>query len=220
MSSTIDALTIINKASLLLGDISQTYWLPSELLGWLNDGQLEVAFVPESNNVILSKQLLPGIRQPAPTGSIRIIEFVRNMENDSYTSGSPIYQIDRKVLDRFYPAWTTDAPDASVIHAMYDAEDNSGIFYVWPPQPSPSSFIELIYSLTPTLIPNINVGTKITISDYFQNVLLNYILFRALSRSTENSDDYQRSQVYFKMFNDELKLKSIADHNANNDKIK
>ena len=39
MASTIDAVTIINKASQILGDASQTYWTASELLGWLNDGK-------------------------------------------------------------------------------------------------------------------------------------------------------------------------------------
>ncbi len=222
MASNTDAVTIITKASQLLGDASQTYWLTTELLGWLNDGQLEIAtIIPTSNNVTLSKQLVAGAKQSAPSDSIRIIEFVRNMGSDGLTAGNAIRQIERKTLSRFYPNWGTDTAVNTVIHAMYDAEDNNGVFYVWPPQPAVTpSFIELIYAQIPVLIANVNVGTKITVADYYQNVLLNYILFRALSRSTEDADHYQRSQNYLSLFKDELGIKVVSDNNANNDQVK
>jgi len=127
MASTIDAVTIINKASQLLGDASQTYWTAGELLGWLNDAQTEIALlIPNSNTATTAIQLVAGAKQIAPEDSIRIIEFTRNMGSTGLLSGNAIRQIERKVLDRYMPNWSYDTPNAVVVHAMYNAEDRTG----------------------------------------------------------------------------------------------
>jgi len=217
MASTIDAVTIINKASQLLGDASQTYWTAGELLGWLNDAQTEIALlIPNSNTATTAIQLVAGAKQIAPEDSIRIIEFTRNMGSTGLLSGNAIRQIERKVLDRYMPNWSYDTPNAVVVHAMYNAEDDNETFYVWPPQPVTPTYIEIVYSQRPVLISDMNVGTKITIDDYYQNPLLDYVLYRAFGRGTESAGNYQRSQDHYKMFADILSIKHEADRNANN----
>ncbi len=217
MASTIDAVTIINKASQLLGDASQTYWTAGELLGWLNDGQIEIALLnPNSKTSTTAIQLVAGPKQKAPADSIRIIEFVRNMGSTGLLSGNAIRQIERKILDRYQPNWSLDTPNAVVVHAMYNAEDDNETFYVWPPQPVTPSYIEIVYCQLPTLIQNSNVGTKITLDDYYQNTLLDYVLYRAFGRGTESAGNYQRSQDHYKMFADMLTVKLENDRNANN----
>lgn len=50
MASVTDAKTIIDKASVILSDITATRWTTAELLGWLNDGQRElVTLAPQVN---------------------------------------------------------------------------------------------------------------------------------------------------------------------------
>ena len=218
MASLTDAKTIIDKASMMLADASQTYWQKSELLGWLNDGQLEVAtIVPNSNTSTVSKILIAGVKQTVPIDSIRIIEFVKNMGLTGSVPGQAIRQVERKIMDRYTPNWVTDTAANVVIHAMYDAEDNNGVFYVWPPQPATPSYIEIIYSQIPVTIADINVGTKITIADYYQNVLLNYVLYRAFARDSEGSGQFEKSQGHYKMFADALWVKYSLDNNATND---
>ena len=221
MVATTDAKTIIDKASVLLDDLKATHWPDSERLGWLNDGQLEMSIlVPNSNTATVSKQLVAGAKQAAPSDSIRIIEFIRNMGADGVTPGNAIRQIERKALDRYLPNWSNDTPATAVVHVMYDAEDSNSVFYVWPPQTSVPQYIELIYSQIPAQIPNYEIGTKITVADYYANALLDYILYRALSKDSEYGNQDARAVAHYTMFANAIGAKQTSDSNANNSPAK
>lgn len=217
MASSTDAKTIIDKASLLLADVSKSFWLASELLGWLNDGQYEIAISsPNACSVTEVINLVAGAKQSAPSKSIRLVEFVRNMGVSGAAPGNAIRQVERKVMDRYAPNWSYDNPDPVVVHVMHNAEDDNATFYVWPPQPATPAYIEVIYSRAPAIILDSNVGTKITISDYYQNPLLDYVLYRALGRGTEDTGNYQRSQDHYQRFAKTVGIKLNDDRNANN----
>jgi len=217
MASSTDAKTIIDKASLLLADVSKSFWLASELLDWLNDGQYEIAISsPNTCSVTAVIHLVAGAKQSAPANSIRLVEFVRNMGLSGTAAGNAIRQVERKVMDRYAPNWSHDNPHPVVVHAMYNAEDDNTTFYVWPPQPATPAYIEVIYSQAPAIIPDSNVGTKITVNDYYQNPLLDYVLYRALGRGTEDTGTYQRSQDHYQRFAKTLGIKLNDDRNANN----
>ena len=216
-ASTTDAKTILDKASILLNDSGVTRWTVSELLGWLNDAQLEVAtLVPNSNTVTSSILLQAGSIQGTPSNAIRIIEFIRNTGADGVTPGNAIRQIERKSLDRYLPNWSNDTPATAVVHAMYDAEDNNTVFYVWPPQTSVPRYIEINYSVIPATIANATAGTKITIADYYANALLDYILYRAFAKDADSANQAARSLGHYKQFADAIGAKFGADNNANN----
>ena len=215
MASITDAKTIIDKASILLNDADLTRWTASELLGWLNDAQLEIAtLVPNSNTVTSSLLLQSGPIQGAPSNAIRIIEFIRNTGVGGVTPGAAIRQIERKNLDRYLPGWSNDTPATAVVHAMYDAEDNNAVFYVWPPQTSVPQYIELTYSVIPVIIANATAGAKITIADYYANALLDYILYRAFGKDSDSANQAARSQEHYKMFAAAIGAKFGADNNA------
>jgi hypothetical protein len=141
---------------------------------------------------------------------------VRNAGADGATPGAAIRQIERKVFERYQPNWSIDTADPVVVHAMYDAEDNNAVFYVWPPQPSVPRFIEIIYSVRPVIIADALAGTKITIADYYANALLDYVLYRAFSKDSEYGNQSQESQQHYKAFADAIGLKYKADGNATN----
>lgn len=212
MASTTDAKTIIDKASLLLGDASQTRWFVSELLSYLNDGQTEIALlVPNCNPVTVSVQLVAGSRQTAPVDSIRINGFVRNMGVGGNTPGRVIREVKRAYMDAYVPNWTSSTANAEVIHAIYDAEDDNQTYYVYPPQPATPAQIEIVHSKIPSLIPNANVGTKITIADYYSNALLDYVLYRAFSKDSEYGNQAQRSASHYSAFANAIGVKYKGD---------
>lgn len=217
MASVTDAKTIIDDALLALSDVGATRWATSELLEWLNCGQLEIAtLVPNSNTASISKLLVAGTKQTAPSDSIRLIEFTRNMGSNGSSPGKAIRQIERKYLERYTPNWSTDTASAEVMHVMYDAEDNNTVFYCYPQQPVTPQYIEIIYSQIPATIPNATAGTKITIADYYKNALLDYVLYRALSKDGEYGNQDARAHGHYKMFSDAVGIKFQADTNANN----
>jgi hypothetical protein len=225
MPSLTDAKTIIDKASILLGDASQTRWFPSELLGYLNDGQTEITLmVPNCNPSTALITLVAGSKQEAPDDSIRINGFVRNMGVGGSTPGRIIREVTRAYMDAYVPNWTSSTPDDEVIHAVYDAEDNNKTFYVYPPQPNTPSQIEIVYSKVPTKVNDVNPGTKITIADYYSNALLDYILYRAFSKDSEYANQAERSANHYTAFVNavgaKFKVDSAVSEDTRNDNRK
>lgn len=212
MAASTEAKTIIDKALLALGDVAAVHWSTAELLAWLNAGQLELAtLVPNANTVTVAKQLEAGSKQTAPSDTIRLIGFTRNLGVTGLVPGKAIRQIERKLLERYSPNWSTEPAAAIVVHAMYDAEDNNAVFYVYPPQPMVPQYIELIYAQIPAIIANATAGTKITVADFYQNALLDYVLYRAFGKDADSANQAVRSQEHYKMFSSAIVLKMAAD---------
>lgn len=210
------ASAIIADAGIILNDAGAVRFTNAELLSWLNAGQVEIAtLVPNSNAITLAIQLVAGVKQSAPADALRIVEFVRNMGANGQTPGPAIYQIERKDMDAYERGWASDSPSSNVVHAMYNAEDDNKTFYVWPPQsPIQQTFIEIIYAQTPAYLASAN--SPISISDYYRNPLLDYILYRAFSKDSEFANQAKRSQTHRKAFGDYLGIKYGIDGNASN----
>ena len=211
MASTTDAKTIIDKASLLLADVSQSFWLVSELLGWLNDGQRDIATVmPQANVKNSAVQLVAGVKQSLPSDGILLLDIPHNLGSTGTTVGTLITHVPKEIMLKRIPGWTTTMANGVVKHYVYTATDPL-IFYVYPPQPSAPKYVECVYSAIPSLIANANVGTKITIPDYFQTELLDYVLHRAFSKDFDNSAQMARGQEHYQLFTNALTAKTNAD---------
>lgn len=214
MASTTDAKTIIDKASLLLADASQSFWLLSELLSWLNDGQRDIAMaIPQANVKNSAVQLVAGVKQALPSDGILLLDIPYNLGSLGTTIGTTINHVPKEIMLKRIPGWTTTMPNGVAKHYVYTANDPL-VFYIYPPQPTVTRYVELVYSAIPTLIANANVGTKITIPDYFQTALLEYILYRAYSKDPENSNQLAIGQEHYQLFTNALAAKTSADTKA------
>lgn len=209
---TTQALAIIDDAIYQLNDAGNVYWTEAELMSWLNAGQVEIASrAPNSNSVTATLSLVSGPKQSSPADSLRIVEFVRN------ASGQAVWPVDRKDMDAYLPAWSTDAANATVQHVMYNAEDDNKTFYVWPPQPvSGTGSLEIIYAKTPAYLNA--TSDNIGLSDYYRNPLLDYILYRAFGKDSQVGNQMQRSINHAQAFGDFLGIKFTVDMNASNKK--
>lgn len=215
MASTTDAKTIIDKASLLLADVPQSFWLVSELLGWLNDGQRDIAtVVPQANVKNSALQLVAGVKQSLPSDGILLLDIPHNLGATGSTMGTVINHVPKEIMLKRIPGWTTTMASATVKHYIYSATDPL-IFYVYPPQPSATKYVECVYSALPALIANANVGTKITIPDYFQTELLDYVLYRAFSKDFDNSSQVARGQEHYQLFTAAIAAKIGSENAAN-----
>jgi hypothetical protein len=211
MASTTDAKTIIDKASLLLADVSQSFWLVSELLGWLNDGQRDIATViPQANVKNSAVQLVAGVKQSLPSDGILLLDIPHNLGSLGTTVGTLINHVPKEIMLKRIPGWTTTMANGIVKHYVYSVSDPL-IFYVYPPQPAAPKYVECVYSAIPSLITNANVGTKITIPDYFQTELLDYVLYRAFSKDFDNSAQMARGQEHYQLFTNALTAKNNTD---------
>lgn len=211
--ATITAQSVIDKAQIILQDTTGIRWPGSELLDWLNDGQREVVLLkPNSFIKNLAIKLVAGTKQSLPADGVQLIDVVRNMGTTGATAGRAIRITMREVLDAQLPDWHLETASAAVKHYMYSLLDPKN-FYVYPPQPaSNQGHVEIIYGAAPT---NATLGGTITIDDIYQNILIDYILYRAYSKDTEYAADQNRAAAHQSAFFSALTGKTQAEVGVN-----
>lgn len=213
---TITTASIITKAQTILQDTTGVRWPTLELLGWLNDGQREVAFYkPNAHVKGAGVKLVAGTRQDLPADGIQLIDVVRNLGSTGAAPGRAIRMVVREILDAQLPGWHYERPNAEVVHYSYSMLDPKA-YYVYPPQPAANqNYVELVYGASP---PDATEGGAITIDDTYQTALLDYVLYRAYLKDAEYAADSGRAQHHQQAFIGALtgkaKVEALANPNA------
>ena len=212
---TILANAIISKAQVILQDTTGIRWPSDELLGWLNDGQREIViYKPNAYIKNISHQLKPGTKQDLPPDGVQLMDLVRNMGATGTQPGRAIRLTMREVLDAQDPNWHLGTPSPVAVHYTYSVNDPK-TFYVYPPQPTTGmTRVEMVYGASPT---NIAANAAITVDDVYQNVLLDYMLYRAYSKDSEYTADQGRADkhqnAYLATLSGKVKVEQVSDPN-------
>lgn len=188
---TITANSIIKKAQIILQDTTGVRWPDEELLGWLNDGQREVAILkPNAHVKNIAVRLAAGTKQTLPFDGVQLIDLVRNLGVDGQTPGRAVRIVLREILDAQVTHWHTAAASAEAKHYVYSLLDPKN-FYVYPPQPAAGQgYVEIVYGASPA---DASLSGPITLDDIYQNLLVDYVLYRAYSKDTEYAADQNRA---------------------------
>lgn len=204
---TILASEILTRASVVLQDTTNVRWDQTELINALNDGQRDVVLLaPEACTQTVNMMLSAGTRQQLPAGGLRLIAVTRNMGTGS-TPGRAIRLVSRTVLDAQRPNWHTEPASNTALHYTFDPR-NPKTFYIYPPQPSVPSAVELTYSAMPATV---SVGQAIGIEDIYANALLDYVLYRAYLKDAEYTQNADRATLHYKAFLAALGAKESID---------
>jgi|TARA_R110000744_G_scaffold137597_1_gene248162 hypothetical protein len=197
---------IIGKAQIILQDESAVRWTTTELLSWLNDGQREVCLLkPSVSATNQSVTMVAGTKQSIPAGGLQVLRVVRNLSSAG-AGGKVVRVIDRDVLDTRKPLWHSEYAAAIVDHYTFDELDPR-TFYVYPPNDG-NGFIEAVYAVEPTQVAS---GGNISIPDIHANNLLDYILYRAYAKETDQAGNQQRSSQHYKALANSLGIKIQLD---------
>lgn len=192
------AQAIIDKVSRILMDDMAVRWSDAELLGWLNTAQKEIAtYKPNACTVNGNVSLVAGTKQALPTTALALIDVVRNMGAGS-APGRAITAVSRDALDGALPNWHSATAKTEVKHYIYDVRDPK-VFYVCPPQPAQTAQkVEAVYPVPPT---NLTSPTQaIAVDDIYEPRLVDYILYRAYSKSDNNPADTGAAASYANAF--------------------
>ena len=205
---TITAQSIISKAQVLSQDTTGVRWPTAEWLGWLNDGQREIAIArPNSFTKLVSIPLVAGTRQSLPADGIMFIEYMRAMGSNGTTPGPAARKVSRRLLDSQIPNWHTVAAAASPQHYVFDPMAPRN-FYVYPPSTGGVQ-AEVLYSAAPPDVPS--AASVISVEDIYATVLLDYLLYRAYSKDSEFVGNAERAMVYRRLFENAIGVKATAD---------
>ena len=226
--------SIIDRASkLLLDEGSVKRWSEDELLEFLNMGQNEIVILkPDVSATIAEYEAVAGTKQTLPDGSdnykdaagntlpagVELIRVVRNMGVDGLTPGRAITIIDPDILDMLDPDWHNATGAVETLHYVFNNKAPKH-FYVYPPKPDlDPGYFEIAYASIPFPCSEVSDTTYISLSDIYSNILLDYILYRALAK--ENSvESNSKAVAYYQSVQNALGLKDnreeMDDPNTN-----
>lgn len=202
--------SITTRAADLLFDASNVTWPLAELRRWLNSGVRAIAEKrPDAVAVVSPHQLAPGVRQTLPTGGARLLDVTRNLGSNGLTVGRAVRICEMEHLQAYQPTWAQDTAATEVQNFMYD-ERYPRTFYVYPPAHATTPvYVELIYAG----IPNETTGPTdpLPIHDQWENALLDYVMFRALSKDAELGALNQAAVAHQQAFVAALESRAEAD---------
>jgi len=188
------AQSLIDKAHVILHDTTSVRWPDTELLGWLNDGVLELVNIkPDAAAQTALVRLTPSDTKQTVSGNIiQILNIIRNN-----STKKPMRMVDREILDAQIPNWhSTVSATNDAIHWCYD-ELNPKVFYVYPAVSGSTVDVLMVYSQAPA---SITVGQTIPVDDTYAPALLNYILYRAYSKDADYSANKDRMMNAYQSF--------------------
>jgi hypothetical protein len=121
----------------------------------------------------------------------------------SATGKRAVRLVDSDILDTQEPNWhdpgvSGDAAHTTTVkHYIFD-EDNPRAFYVYPGASTTSTFLEIVYSASPTDLGS--TSATISVDDIFGNALIDYTLFRCYLKDAEYAANQQRANTHHQLF--------------------
>lgn len=167
---------VLSRVGTILHDLGHLRWTETELIKWVNDGTSEIVIRrPSAGAKNTTLELVQGTRQKLPPNANLLLDIVRN-EN-----GRPISLADRKQIDDSYPMWHEETPVTAVQHFTYD-DRSPQTFFVYPSIVD-GTRVEAVISFKPDDVAT--SADTIDLSPQYLPPLVNYIIWRSLSKESE-----------------------------------
>lgn len=199
----ITAQSIVLDVQTTLQDLTGTRWPAHEIVGYINDGQREIAAKrPDVTATQIAFVTAEGAEQALPAMAMSLIDVPRN------TSGSKraITKVDAALLDAFSRDWRGMTGVAEFSHFCYEPTDPRA-FDLYPPASAGTS-VQLLVSAYPTDVPSptppgvlaSTVSGSISLGDEWCSALRNYAAFRAYSKDAEFGGNAALAGQFYQLF--------------------
>lgn len=201
---------VLTRVSEILQDTASVTYTAPQLIEWLNDAIRALVLVrPDSTSITSSILLIAGTQQTLAAGELRLIRVIRNMGANGSTVGRAIKLGSINDLDAFNPDWHTAAAAIVVKEYMHD-EARPDEFWVSPPVHATTPVhVQAIRSVLPTAM---SAATEvIPVDDIYSPALIEWCCYRAFSRDSESTPNWQRAARHFAAFFNLLQIKMQAD---------
>jgi len=204
---------VIGKAQIILNDLGAIRWTEPELRGWVYSGELEaINLKPNCAEVIRTLTLAPGAKQSVPTDCVLMLNVSRNIGTGG-VGGKAVKDIPRAMLDNCNPDWMTGPPSITVNNFMYDT-DSPMVFWVYPPQTSAGGGqVEARLVVKPTR--HTNSSDALTIADIYENALVDYVVYRGMSKDSDNTANQAFASLHYQRFVDGIMIRGTKEATGN-----
>jgi hypothetical protein len=218
MAGTIKVVDLLAQAQILLLDTAGTRWALTELQGWLNSGYRAIVDIrPDANTPVGTVTCIAGIRQDVASTFANAIELVEVIRNVAATSNNNmVIQIDRHSLDDQRRTWPNDPASVNIENYIYDPRTPTQ-FLVYPPALNTAQ-LEVVYNAIPTphtltlvQLQNTSTSETIRLIDSYANPLLDFVMYRAFTKDSDNPANARRAADHYQAFKDAMGLKAGGD---------
>jgi hypothetical protein len=209
--ATVKVVDLISRAKTILQDTTSVRWALSELQLYLSDSYRETLNLrPDSNTLTGIFVCAAGPRQVLSTvfpNATRLVAVIRNVA--ALSSKYAVHLVERRVLDDQRRGWYTETSSISVEQYMFDARQPKE-FMVYPPALATAQ-LEVLYTQVPSphvlsdvQLANAATTETIRIDDAFANALLDYMLYKAYTKESEQSGNIARATAHYQAFQNSL----------------
>lgn len=176
-------------------------WSDAELLTYYNAGLRQtVQILPEANTVETIETISNSIaRQALPAGGIKFIKASRNYADDGTTAEGPVRYVEKDALDTFDPDWEYDTTVKADVanffeHFCHDSKEPT-VYYLYPAPVTAVKKCAIVYSAIP--VSATVVGDTVVLADEYFNALVQYVLYRALTKESRDTlPDAYRQELW------------------------
>ena len=201
---------LVQQVAEILQDYGHTTWKEPEILRGLSRGQELIAtYRPDASVVVGTVELEEGALQTLPPEAHRFFEAYYNM-GDGTEPGRAIRVVSRRIKDASDSRWQAQPADTEIDEVVID-ERTPQNYWVSPPAEE-GTHIQIGYSVSPT--PLAVITDNLSISDQYAPMLIEWALYVAMSRDSEETPNFQRAQGHKQTFLNMLGVKTRADNSV------
>lgn len=202
--------SMLRRAGLLLQDEEHVRWTVPEMIEWINEGVYAIIrAMPAAGARRTAFTLRPGARQVMHGSDIQLLDVVCNLGAEGAAPGRAIRKIDRWLLDSSNPDWQGMPRSSTIRHYCYD-DRSPTVFYVYPPAEQ-GTRVEMIRATLPDDV--IAIDENIALSIEYADSLLNYLMFRCLSKDNEFANG-NVAAAYFNAYTTSLTLGDTGEQSV------
>lgn len=219
--STVKVVDLIRRAHTQLLDATAVRWPALELQDHLNDAYKElVAVRPDANAQMATFTCAAGYKQNISNLSPRAHRLMDVESNVAATSNKrAVRLVSRSALDAMRPSWYNEPASVNIEKFIFDPR-NPKEFLVYPPATSAAQ-LEVLYAevpaphtLTETQLLDPLTSEVIRVDDIYANPLLDYMMYRAYSKDSEQQGNAARAVAYYQAMMSALGVKAQSDASA------
>lgn len=187
-----DVQSVIDEVRRVIHDENTPFrWGDAELIDYINAGNRQtVTILPDANTIETIVDTLTSrvARQSLPAGGIKFIKVARNYADDGTTPQGNVRFVEKDALDTFDPEWEYVSGKADgdnyFEHYCHDGREGA-VYYLYPAPAADNKRLAVVHSAVPTTMTV--VGDTLPLADEFINAIVQYVIFRALTKESRDT---------------------------------
>ena len=196
---------IINRVTLLYNDMDYVRLSKHQYLEFLDDAINKLIMMrPDvwvKTDVV---KLNPGIRQTIPDDALIDIYCNATKEEDNtFTFGEPVFQVERRDLD-YFSDWRRTTPSDVVYEFVYDRKTPRQFLVNPPVAKDKDVYVEMAYSAPyvsfAEMDDDVAMQQDLQLMGNYRGPIVDYMLYLAYSTDSTSANDRQLAQQYVQSF--------------------